>query len=399
MNPKRRSASGQHYGEGFVAKRTTPSGEPRYVARWLDSTGITPREFAKTFLTEAEAEDHLRSIYRAKQEHRYVTPSTMTVSQLVEQYIERASARVTERTILTYRRRAETMIAPTIGKRRLVDVKPLDVQRWIDSLGKTFAPSTIHAAVAVLMGALREAAVLGITDRHLGQGIRRPTIGKSSATTWTQSDVQRVLSATSGDETYGTLYHVAIATGLRPGELRALTWADVDLERGTLTVRRTISRGADGSEVIVARTKTNQVRTIAIDPATVERLRWHKARQNERYLRSESWRGKGVVFDGGDGHFIYQGPWQRWHRRMCERVGVPTIRHHDLRHTAATLMVKAGIHPRLIADVLGHQSIEISMDRYAHPDLQTQREAVEKLMRLLEQGMSDSVSGSESSTG
>jgi hypothetical protein len=170
MPQKRRNTSGQHYGEGFVAKRTTPSGEPRYVARWLDSTGITPRELSKTFTTEAAAEDHLRAIYRAKQDGRYVTPSTMTVSQLIEQYIERAASRVSERTILTYRQRATKMIAPTIGKRRLTEIRPLDVQRWIDALGKTFAPSTIHAAVAVLMGAFREAAVLGITDRHSGGG-------------------------------------------------------------------------------------------------------------------------------------------------------------------------------------------------------------------------------------
>jgi integrase len=144
---------------------------------------------------------------------------------------------------------------------------------------------------------------------------------------------------------------------MRPGELRALTWADVDLERGIVTVRRTISRGADGSEVIANRTKTNQVRTIAIDAATVERLRWHKARQNERRLRSESWRPSGVVFDGGSGHFLYQGPWQRWHRLMCARVGVPVIRCHDLSHTAATLMVRAGLHPKMVAEILGHANI------------------------------------------
>lgn len=383
MTAKRRSASGLKWGEGTISERTLDSGELRYVARWLDSNGFTSKEKAKTFLSRTEAEDHLRTIFRAKQAGNYRTPSLMTVSELVAHYIERAAARVSERTILTYRQRAEAMIAPTIGKRKLGDITPLEVQRWIDSLGSGFAPSTIHAAVAVLMDALREAALLGITDRHLGQGIRRPTIGKSNAETWNQDEVQRVLRAVSDDETYGALYHVAISTGLRPGELRALTWADVDLEKATIIVRRTITRTVDGAEIVADRTKTNQNRSVALSPDIVDRLRWHKERQHQRYLMSDAWRGKGIVFDAGDGHFIRQSPWLRWHNRMCARVGVPAIRHHDLRHTAATLMVQAGIHPKLIADILGHQSIDITMDRYAHPDLQTQRQAVAQLSRLL----------------
>lgn len=386
---------GLKWGEGGIKERPRKDGTIAYQAKWITADGLHTVEHARTFNTREDAEDHLRTIHRKKLSGRYQPPSKRTVNELVDDYIERAASRVSERTVLTYRLRAERMIAPTIGKRTVDAVTPLDVQRWIDDLGKRFKPSTVHAAVAVIMGAFREAAVLGITESHLGQGIRRPTIGKSEATVWTEDEARRVLQSIKDDETYGALYCLELYAGLRPGELRALKWADVDLVKGELTVRRTISRTVEGEEVIVDRTKTNQVRVIPLDAALVARLKWHKARQNERYLRSEAWRQQGVVFDGGDGHFLYQGPWQRWHQRMCARLGVPAIRAHDLRHTAITLMVEAGIHPKVIADIAGHASIDITMDRYSHPSQEHQRRAMQSMSGLF--GLSEPVS--ESSVG
>ena len=376
----KRERTGQTWGEGWVKERTRADGTVTFQARWYDADGTRPGEHAKTFPTRDAAEDHLRAIRRAKRDGRYRPPSAMTVSDLVAEYVDRAASRISERTVLTYRARARRMIDPTIGRRALDGLAPLDVQRWIDALGRQgFAPSTVHAAVAVLMGALREAALLGITDRHLGQGVRRPALGRPTATVWTEAEARRVLAAVRDDPIYGALYHLALATGMRPGELRALKWADVDLDAGVVTVRRTISKGADGSEVIADRTKSKRPRAVAVAPPIAERLRWHKARQAERRLASDRWRDAGVVFDGGDGHWIWQGPWQRWHRAMCARVGVPVIRCHDLRHTSATLELATGTHPRVVSERLGHSTVTMTLDRYTHVSHETQRVAAEAL--------------------
>jgi integrase len=239
------------------------------------------------------------------------------------------------------------MIDPTIGRKPLQSLTPLDVQRWIDGLARHgFKPSTVHAAVAVLMGALREAALLGITDRHVGQGIRRPKLGQVSSTTWAAPEIKRVLAAVAGDELWSALYHVAIATGMRPGELRGLKWDCVDLDRGLVTERRTITKDVDGHEVIADRTKSKQARTVALAPHFVEVLRWHRIRQHERRLAHASWHQTDVVFDRGDGQFVNLSSWQRFHRALCERAGVPQIRAHDIRHTYATLLMERNVHPR-----------------------------------------------------
>lgn len=370
----------KQWGEGTIIERPRVDGSTAFMARWLDTSGVTPKERAKTFSSRDAAEDFLKSTLRAKRDGKLRSPATMTVTQLVMEYIDRASSRITDRTARTYRDRASSMIDPTIGKKKLDTITPLEVQRWIDQLGKQkFAPSTIHAAVAVLMGALREAALLGITERHLGQGIRRPSIGRPTTTTWTESEVKRVLKAVRGDARFDALYHVAIATGMRPGELRALTWDDVDLDAGILLVRRTISRGDDGAEFIAERTKGKSTRAVAISPALVDRLRWHKARQNERRLQHEAWQSIGVVFDRGDGHWLYQSHWQRFHINLCAEAGVPYINAHALRHTSASLELATGTHPKIVSDRLGHSTIAMTMDRYSHVSVALQRSAANAL--------------------
>ena len=353
---------GLKWGEGSIEERTRGDAVV-FLARWLEPDGIAVRRRSKQFATRAEAEDHLRSVLRAKEEGRYRVPSRMTVAELVADYVGRAAAagRITERTALTYRKRAASMIDPTIGKKRLDALTPLDVQRWIDGLTRAkFAPSTVHAAVAVLMGALREAALLGITDRHLGQGVRRPAIGRPRADTWTADEARRVVRAVADDPIYGALYRVAIATGLRPGELRALKWIDINLDSGILTVRRTVTKDGEGHEILAERTKSKGVRAVALAAPVVEALRRHKTKQAERRLAAERWTDLGLVFDRGDGHWLFQSQWQRFHRKVCAKAGVPYIRHHDLRHTSASLELETGAHPKIVADRLGHSTIAMT---------------------------------------
>lgn len=386
MPRKPDARDGLKWGEGSIRSRARAGGTETHQARWLEQDGAATRLRSKSFATLAEAEDHLRSVLRAKEEGRYRPPSTWSVAELVRDYIDRALAagRITERTALTYRKRAVSMIDPTIGKRRVEQLVPLDVQRWIDGLTRGgFAPSTVHAAVAVLMGTLREAALLGVTDRHLGQGVRRPALGRPDATAWTADEVRTILNAVDGEPRFGALYWVAITTGLRPGELRAVKWQDVNLETGVLTVRRTITKDVDGHEVIADRTKGKTTRAVALAKPVVDRLRRHKTIQTERRLAAETWQDHGLVFDRGDGHWMYASHWDRFHRQLCGSTGVPLIRLHDIRHTSASLELEQGTHPRIVSERLGHKTVAMTLDRYSHVSAALQRSAADALAERL----------------
>ncbi len=359
-----------------ITTRTTAAGETRYCVRWFetDRDGHRARR-AKTFPTRDKAAAFLRA-----RERGAVPPATMTVNDLIAETLDRAADRLSPRTILTYRKRAESMIAPYIGERRVIDLATIDVQRWIDQLGRerdggepAYKPATIHAAVAVLFGALRDAHLLGMIDRNVAVGIRRPRIRPAKMTTWTIDEMRRFLAHVRDDARYGVMWHVALATGMRPGELRALKWSDIDLDAGTIRVQRTISKGADGREVISDGTKRGQSRVVAIPAPLVAMIRRHKVAQAARHLKHAAWQDFGIVFDRGDGHWIRQSKWRDAQVAACRAAGVPYLTAHQLRHQVATSMLERGVNVKIVSEMLGHQAIQTTMDVYQHVGIDLQR--------------------------
>jgi len=382
-------------GAGFVTARRNKSGEMAYQARWpeADASGAI-RIRAKTFPTLDEAEAWLRSRDRVTRRRRPLTPAELTVDALLAEMLTRATTRLSERTILTYRDRARKMISPYLGSRRLIDLTTLDVQRWIDRLtADGYKPATVHAAVAVLHSVLRDAAVLGIIERNLAEGIRRPGIEQLRVQTWTADEARRLLAVVRDDELYGALYHVALATGMRPGELRALPWADVDLGRRRIIVNRTMTKDAAGRETIGHRTKTRRGRAVALPEAVVAILKSHRALQNRRRQRASGWHDLDLVFDRGDGMWLGQNTWRYKHQQFCAAAGVPVIRLHDIRHSSASLELEAGTHIKVVQDRLGHSSVQMTIDRYSHVSEDLQRRAADALgKRLFEDADDDTAS-------
>jgi integrase len=170
---------------------------------------------------------------------------------------------------------------------------------------------------------------------------------------------------------------------MRRGEQLALRWADTDLERGTLAVRRNLARGADGLVFGEPKTKAGR-RSITIPAPVVAALRAHRAKQNERRLQlGADWQDHDLVFDRGDGTVLHPNVVTKAFARHARRLGLPPIRLHDLRHTAATLMLANGEHPRIVQERLGHSDVSMTLGRYSHVTETMQREAADRLAALL----------------
>jgi integrase len=180
------------------------------------------------------------------------------------------------------------------------------------------------------------------------------------------------------------LYVVALTAGLRLGELLALRWRDVDLQAGMLQVRGTLQRA--GSDLVVAEPKTaHSRRQVALATTAVEALRRHRVTQAEERLRlGAAWQDLDLVFSSEAGGYIDESRLRRnsfW--PLLERAGLPRIRFHDLRHTAATLMLRRGVHPKIVAEMLGHAQVSVTLDLYSHVTPTMQREAAEAMDALL----------------
>jgi integrase len=160
---------------------------------------------------------------------------------------------------------------------------------------------------------------------------------------------------------------LAVHTGMRQGELLGLHWEDVDLDAGTVRVRRSLSQTDEGP-VLTAPKSAKSRRRIKLSRASVEALKAHRARQNaERLKLGGAWEDRGLVFPNRTGGFLSpylltDGPL----KRPLERAGLPPIRFHDLRHTCATILLSRGVHAKLVQELLGHATISITLDTYSH---------------------------------
>lgn len=365
-----------------ITKRTRADGSIVWRARWqeVQPDGRLDRA-SKTFDTREAAEDFLRLRRRGKA----TAPASLTVAEMVDDVLDRAADRLSAGTLHTYRQRARTMILPHLGDRRLLDLTTLDCQRWIDTLVRAgYKPATIHAAVAVLFSTLQEATTLGLLDRNVAQGIRRPRNRRQPMTVWTPAQARQFLATVKDDPIYGPAWHTALATGMRPGELRALEWRDVDFDRLTIHVRRTIARDADGHEVVSEGTKRGAGRRVAITAPLAAMLRRHKVAQTERRLaHGAAWWDHGVVFDRGNGLRLNIDRWRVVQREACAEAGVPYLTAHQLRHVAATLLLEAGTPVQIVAAMLGHSTPVTTMSIYQHVDADMNIRAASDLSALL----------------
>ena len=236
--------------------------------------------------------------------------------------------------------------------------------------GRLLAPATRRASLITLQHALDDAVKAGLLEANPAAGVKRPKVRRPEMHTWTGPELSTFLRATRGGR-LGSLWHLLALTGLRRGEALGLKWSDVDFDHGRLALQR--QRVMRGSEVAERQTKTGKPRSVSLDTDTTAVLRRQSKQQLDDAAEwSAAWIGDGHVFARENGE-----PWNpnrvtKLFDQAVRAVDVPHVRLHDLRHTWATLALRAGVHPKVVQERLGHANISITMDTYSHvlPDMQ-----------------------------
>ena len=203
-------------------------------------------------------------------------------------------------------------------------------------------------------------------------------------TTWNPKQVATFLAV--GDEHYlAAFWRLALLTGMRRGELLGLKWEDVNLDQGTLAVRRTLSRGKGGSwELGQPKTAAGR-RSIALPESCVATLRKQRSHQNTERLRlGELWEDQDFVFANRTGGPLHVNSMNLQFKKLIKASGLPKIRFHDLRHTSATLLLGQGVHPKIVQERLGHADISMTLNRYSHVTPDMQRLAADTIDAALE---------------
>jgi len=285
---------------------------------------------------------------------------------------------VTPRTFERYRTIVRVHLIPALGHLTLDKLHPMKIQElWARQLETHLSPTTVRKHHNVLHAALVHAVRMRLLIVNPADAVTPPKPRHCEMKVLEDDGVARLLATVKG-----TAIHIpvmlALATGMRRGEVLGLRWSDIDFAAGSLAVRQTLQE-AEGKRLFKSPKTPKSRRVIALPTVALDALRHHKAEQAETRLRlGQLYRDHDLVCTQADGSPWWSSGFDRAFRRAKKQAGID-VRFHDLRHTHATQLLRAGVHPKVVSERLGNASIGITMDTYSHVMPGMQEEAAEKI--------------------
>jgi integrase len=368
-------------GEGSIGYNAA---RDRWEARVTVMVDGEPVRKTYTAPTQREAKTRLKEALRALDDGLPAPDRRETVARFLDDWLDHLEH--TERsseTIQNYRDMVRIYIMPNVGRVSLVELTPRHVekmQRRILADGKS--PRTARLSRSVLRAALRHAERHGLVARNaaaLAEPVKQEHAEKRSMTV---EQVQKLLDA-AADTRDETAVVLLVTLGLRRAELLGLQWSDVNMKTGTVHVRRGLKRTGKGLEASSTKTAFSE-RTLRLLPIAVDALKAHKVRQNEERLAAgEHWVGGDWLLTNGWGGPLDPDNFRNRFVELCEQAGIGHWTPHDVRHTAGSLMFENGADLKIVSATLGHSSIRVTADVYAHLLPERSGEAANAMARAL----------------
>lgn len=325
--------------------------------------------------SKRDAEKRLTEILRQKDTGSYIKPGKATVAEYLRRWLnEYARPNLSPRTVEGYEYIFNRHVIPTIGNVTLIQLKPEHLQRYYsDKYNSGLSAQSVRHHHTVIHKALKSAMEWELVNRNVADAVQCPRAHQPEIQTWNENEVSLFLEKAKGTP-YHALFYMALFTGMRRSELLALKWSDVDFLLGEIHVNRSL-HVLVGGEVILRppKTKTGK-RMIALPPSAYLVLsEYRKQKETEALLINSSIKDDDFVFGNPPDYkpLLPNTVSHAWNK-LTRRAGVKPIRLHDARHTHASIMLKQGIHPKVVQERLGHSSIQITLDTYSHvaPGLQ-----------------------------
>ncbi len=290
---------------------------------------------------------------------------------------------VSSNTASNYRSMAELHIKPTLGRKKVAHLTTADVDRLLSKKSDSgLSVSTVGRIRNVLSQALDQGIRWGSVHRNVASLSRSPKGVRAEGRSLTPEQAQTLLCATRGHRNE-ILYALMLATGLRRGEALGLQWRDFDEDNGIMLIRRQLTR--EDGVLFNKDTKTAKSRRAINLPAPlILKLKSHRAIQNEMRLRlGKAWTNSGHIFTTSIGTPIDPRSISREFREICRDAGIGDWHPHELRHSAASLMLAQGVKLQVVSEILGHSSIRMTADVYGHilaPDRKAAADAMTDLL-------------------
>jgi integrase len=290
---------------------------------------------------------------KAIKEQRALPDDKMTFAQLSDRFLNDVARHTLKpKTFESYEYLLTSHIVPKIGKIKLTNLRPQHIQSlYSEKLDSGLSKKTVHHIHAVTRRVLNQAVKWGLLFQNPTSQVTPPKVDRIRPNVWTVEQAQCFLQSTKDHKWYG-IYLIALTTGARRGEILGLTWENIDWDRKTLTIDKTVITVKN--RVVISEPKTRYSRRTISAPQTVlDTLYENKGIS-------------GLIFKTSVGTPIGPNNLIRDFKNETRKAGLPIIRFHDLRHTCATILFQKDVHPKKVQELLGHSSITVTLDRYSH---------------------------------
>lgn len=336
--------------------------------------------------TQAEARSKLRDVRQRLDVGAPVKDAKTTVAAWLADWTAKAllASDRKQATRDLYATVARVHLVPTLGHLALDRLRPSDVEALVVAKRQEgLSGSTVRTIYTVLRAALDVAVRDGLVRTNVAAAVKRPVAERREAVYLDAAQAQRLLEALAG-ERLEPLFRFLLGTGLRRGEALALRWADVELEAAVVRVRGTLGRTSTGLAVGEPKTEKSR-RTVTLPRSSVEALRAQRVRQVEDQVRAgRSWSDEGFVFTTEVGTLLEPRNVLRRFQQLAAKAGLEGAGLHTLRHSAASFLLAAGTHTKVVQEHLGHSSYAITADIYSHVAPAQAREAADRLDAALD---------------
>jgi integrase len=321
-----------------------------------------------------DAQRRLRELLSSLDNNLFIKPSNLTVADYLIQWLkDYCWSNLAPKTSEGYESIVRCHLVPSLGQIHLTELKPEHIQHlYSEKLTAGLSHRTVRYIHVTLHKALRDAVRLGTIVRNPADAVEPPKVQRHEMHTMSETDVHIFLEMARSTQYY-PLFYTALFTGMRRSELLGLKWSSVDLILCQLSVTRALHQLQGGSLIFREPKTAKGRRLISLSPSTVIVLREYREQQEKiRQALDVTLTNDDLVFCHVNGTPLLPNSISHAWTKLACHTGLKGIRLHDARHTHASLMLKQGVHPKIVQERLGHASIQITLDTYSHvvPGLQ-----------------------------
>ena len=395
--PRKNTMSRAANGNGSIRKKTQIKNGKTYT--WWEGRITTERDpgtgkqiqRSVSGKTQKEVAQKLREISVEIDKRTYLAPTKLTVKDWLDTWVKEYLEDIKPSTKYLYTRNVEMYIIPNLGSVKLDALTSPMVQALYNRLHKPdkkdvkpLSAKTIRSLHGVLHKALQQAVLNGYIRVNPTDACKPPRVVKKEIQPLDETQVSEFLKAIQGHP-HEYLYKITLFSGMREGEVLGLTWDCVDLEHGTLLIKQQLRREQQkGGKYYFSPPKNNKSRVLSLAPSVVQLFRLQKLKQNGMRLEAgNSWEENNLIFSNQTGGFLSYRTVYDCFKRIVDKIGSPSTRFHDLRHTYAVLAIKSGDDIKTVQENLGHATAAFTLDVYGHVTAQMKKDSADRMEQVI----------------